>query len=204
VRCRGAAGSGPGRGKALLSAAPPQDCYLITEQLQTNYMLVTPKPGSGNGSAGCQAVHACTGAHPHTTRPPPKPRERRWDASRGRHLARETSPAPIPAELALRASVSPLVAGLPQPCPPPQHPLHPKSTDSGSASEHPHPTGPIPLPSRRALVPWDWELWSVQLHCPPASSWEPEQPREPTPSRARAMVAPGPGPPCSWPPQTPP
>lgn len=65
----GGCGERPRAGKALLSAAPPQDCNLITEQLQTNYMMVTPKPRSGNGTAGCQIVHACTGAHTHAHSP---------------------------------------------------------------------------------------------------------------------------------------
>lgn len=65
----GGCGERPGVGETLLSTAPPQDCYLITEQLQTNYMMVTPKPRSGNGTAGCQIVHACTGAHTRTHTP---------------------------------------------------------------------------------------------------------------------------------------
>lgn len=172
-------------------------------------------------------VHGRTHTHAHTPRNLRSSLERRQDTSEGGTWPERGHRLKSP-PCWLCASVSPLGAGHPAPsrCPAsPQrhryspvpgypspalchraHPLHPKSTDSGSASARstPHPTSPIPQPSpgfkRDAATEsrsHGTGIWgSVLLRCLRASSWEPEQPREPAPSRARAMVAPGPRPPC--------
>lgn len=224
----GGFGERPGVGETLLSTAPPQDCYLITEQLQTNYMMVTPKPRSGNGTAGCQIVHACTSAHtrthtPHETlgalwsgdrtrqREEPGPRE---VTGSNPHCAGSVPQFPhLGLGIPLPAAALPLPRGIDTaPCratpalpsaaePPPAPQKHRRWLRLGK--EHPHPTSPIPQPSpglkrdaateSRSHGTGSWG--SVLLRCPPASSWEPEQPRDLAPSRARAMVAPGPGPP---------
>lgn len=162
--------------------------------------MVTPKPGSGNGTAGCQVVHACTGAHtptPHGTSAALWSRDR---TRQGTWPERERSPAQIPIVLALCLSLPTCGWAIPaQPLPrgtdmPPALPIitvplkHRQWLCLGV--EHRHPT----LPSSR-MLPSSFGLTGlgVGVRAAPVST---SILLRAAPSRTRAMVAPRPGPPC--------